>query len=327
MARLVCLLVLSVGMAVGGAASEGPQEIASLQLAKSFASSFSPDGSLLAVGAAREIHLLNTGDWTVEGSLVGHDGTVTDLAFSPDGTLIASSSWDETVRIWNVDTGEQIQTIGGYESWVRAVDFSPDGKLVAAGALEHRLRWGLLLVSDAATGRARMTSVAHEDWVRAVSFSPDGELLASGSDDRTIRVWDVGSRREVVVLDALAGSTTGRVYGARFSGDGRWLFAGVWGGVNVWETEGWSQVGSMTEHRGNVKGLAVLPGSQLVASGDDNGTMVVWEGATLEVLWMVAAHEESVRALSFHPNGQLLVSAGEDGTVKIWALPVEDDTD
>jgi len=309
-------LIAVLTVVVAGVAAEELQELVSFQLT-STALAFSPDGSLLAVAAGDEIQLWETDDWTELRTLQGHEGTVTGVAFDGGGVRLASSSWDETVWIWDVESGQQAQTIGGYNSWVRAVDLSPDGALVASGALEHRLGWGLLLLSDVRTGRARMTKLEHEDWVRAVAFSPDGKLLASGSDDRTVRVWDVSTRSGLVALSGLRG----RVHAVAFSGDGKRLLAGTWGGVTVWNCDDWSQVGAVSTHRRNVRSLAASPGSELVASGDDDGTLVVWSSVTLDVQWTTGAHEGAVRALAFHPHEELLVSCGEDGLMKIWILP------
>jgi len=309
------VLLTVMAMAVACAGIDEPQELVSLQL-PSVALAFSPDGSLLALATGNDIQLRETDGWEVLKTLQGHEGTVSGVAFDGGGKLLASSSWDETVKVWDVERGQQVQSIGGYNSWVRAVDLSPDGALVASGALEHRLGWGLLLLNDVRTGRVRMTRVEHEDWVRAVAFSPDGELLASGSDDRTVRVWDVGTRSPLATLSGLRG----RVHAVTFSGDGKRLLAGTWGGVAVWDIDDWSQAGVVSAHRRNVRSVAAWPGSETVASGDDDGTLVIWNSLTHDVLWTTAAHEGPVRALSFHPHGEVLVSSGEDGWVKFWRL-------
>jgi WD40 repeat protein/serine/threonine protein kinase/tetratricopeptide (TPR) repeat protein len=218
---------------------------------------FSPDGKYLVAGfgerhittrksspnplkvwevaTRRPIHLLN-----------GHSGYCTCLAFSKDGTLLASGSRDGTAIIWSTATWKALQTlqnrdrgtvefddlqanIGVKPTFVECVAFSPDGKTLAMASYE-----GAVQLWDIATGKLLETLKGHSSAVCAVVFSPDGRTLASGSTDQTVRLWNVETRRELMQLDP--GSVRlGRVQSLDFSPDGKQLLA-AGGNAAVWST-------------------------------------------------------------------------------------------
>ena len=156
---------------------------------------FSPVGQYLAVASG-------IGVWMYEVAtsralmLMPTASGVSSVSFSPDGSTLASGSWDGTVQLWDVVTGEPIATLGGRESSGSSVSFSPDGATLASGSLDGTVRlWAV------ATGEPIAPLEGHTFGVNSVSFSPDGATLASGSLDDTVRLWAVVTGEPIAPLE------------------------------------------------------------------------------------------------------------------------------
>ena len=118
-----------------------------------------------------------------------HSHLVNSVVFSPNGQWLASGSDDNTVKIWNPNTGEQLRTLEGHDTDVTTVAFSPDGQLLASGSDDNTVK-----IWDPNNGELWRTLEGHGGDVKSVTFSPDGQLLASGSDDDTIKIWNLNTK-------------------------------------------------------------------------------------------------------------------------------------
>ena len=124
----------------------------------------------------------------------GHNGTVLSVAFSPDGTRIASGSGDSTVRIWDSESAKLVAgPFEGHSDWVRSVAFSPDGSRIASGSVDSTVMIWASVSGKLVAGPFE----GHSSSVYSVAFSPDGSRIASGSGDETVRIWDSESGKRV----------------------------------------------------------------------------------------------------------------------------------
>ena len=142
--------------------------------------------------------------------------SISSVAFSPNGKLLATGDADGKTYLWQVDDGKLLFSCTGHSSWVKSVAFSPDGQTLASGSDDQTVKlW------DVYIGKCFTTLEEHTNRVWSVSFSPDGQILASGSDDQTIKLWDVYNGK---CLKTLQGANW--VKSVAFSPDGQTLISG-----------------------------------------------------------------------------------------------------
>jgi WD40 repeat protein len=247
-------------------------------------------------------------------TLTGQSLSVNSVAFSPDGTILASGSADHTVRLWNVATRQQIgDPLTGHTDTVASVAFSPDGTTLASGSADHTVRlWNV------ASHRPIGTPLTgHTDTVASVAFSPDGTTLASGGRDGTVRLWNVASHRPIGTLFT---DHRGGVFSVAFSRDGTTLASGGDGTVRLWDVTSRRQIGNpLTGHTGEVWSVAFSRDGKTLASGSLDGTVRLWNVATRRPIGdPLTGHTGGVGSVAFSRDGTILASGGGDGTVRLW---------
>ena len=190
---------------------------------------FSPDGRHLAVAAGRpgqlgELHVFAvpavptpTEPPTRLYTLSAHRDLIHDVAYSPDGKLLATCSYDRLAKLWNAADGAERATLRDHSDAIYGLAFRPDGKLLATAAADRTVKlW------DVATGQRLYTLSESTDWLYSVAFSPDGKRVAAAGVDRTVRLWDVNDTEGRLAASAFAHERP--VLQVRFAANGQTLF-------------------------------------------------------------------------------------------------------
>ncbi|MCT7984068.1 WD40 repeat domain-containing protein [Laspinema sp. A4] len=285
--------------------------------------------------------------------LEGHQESVNSIVFSPDGKTLASSSGDKTIKLWNVETGEEIHTLAGHQDKVWSIAFSPDGKTLASSSYDKTIKlWnvetgkeihtftrhqhsvatirfspdGKTLASSSIedktislwnveTGEIFHTLIGHHDQVWRIAFSPEGNILASGSKDKTIKIWNVETGEEIHTL-------TGHqdlIWRIAFSPDGATLASGSMDNmIKLWNVETGKNFYTLTGHQHLIWSLAFHPDGKTLASGSGDKTIKLWNVETGKEIYTLTGHDEEVKSIAFSPDGNTLASGSVDNSIKLW---------
>ncbi|WP_165228568.1 WD40 repeat domain-containing serine/threonine protein kinase [Aquisphaera insulae] len=285
---------------------------------------FTPDGRSVVLNLGRSPQIWHFNPMPEPPQPAGHRDETWALAFSPDGSLLATGSDDEknpegvTIKLWDPATGRLVRAWDGGPGTVASLAFSPDGKTLASGHIEtgDNLRtW------DVATGKPMQTHRGHMQRVRAVAFSPNGSMLAaaggqklSPNEDWQVRVWEAATFRG---LRSLTGHEN-TVHAIAFSPDGRTLASADSDGVvRTWD----AATGSAPATRRGaapIAGIAFAPGGRTLAVADESGVVTLLDPDGLAVRSTIRGATDRLLGLAYAPDGRSIATCGRSGVIRLW---------
>jgi WD40 repeat protein/tRNA A-37 threonylcarbamoyl transferase component Bud32 len=288
-------------------------------------------------------------------NLQEHSHGIYALSISGNGKYLASSSRDDTVKVWHLKTGKKLHTLSGHDHWVYSVAISNDGQYLVTGSWDKTIKvWYLetgreiqtlrghqhwvyavaigpdgryiasggredhIKIWHMQTGQEICNLIGHTDWVNSIAIAPNGRYLASASRDRTIKLWNTVTAEEIYTFIG----HTDWVNAVAISEDGRYLASGSWDKtVKIWHLATGKEYMTLEGHSDWVSAIAITRDGRYLVSGSWDNTIKIWDLAIGKEIVTLVGHADSVRSVAVSPDGKYLASGSWDRTIKIWDLP------
>ncbi len=295
---------------------------------------FAPDGAhVITGGRSGDLRIWDARNGRAVAKLkTGADDFTRVLALMPDGRhLVAAGSYG--ARLWDTETGEQVRTFGTPVQSVSTVAFTSDGRRLISGGAQSLWLW------DLAAGELAFAYPPQPNYIEALALSSDDKSVLAVHRQRTVRLVDVATGKELLAINEPLRSNPAAVPGdplnemlTRMAADqASWLQSGsvspdrkliAVGGndetVKIWDAATGKLVRTLRGHRDMVLFAVFSPDGRRIASGGADRTVKLWNAETGALIRTLSGHRWTTRAAAFSSDGKLLLSASGDTTMMLW---------
>jgi WD40 repeat protein len=243
--------------------------------------------------------------------LLGHEGSVNSVAFSPDGSRIVTASSDRTAHILNARSGELIASLLGHEDAVRSAAFSPDGIRIVTASFDRTAR-----IWDARSGEPIASPLRHEGLVWSAVFSPDGSRIVTASvsvSSNTACIWDAHSSKPIARLRDHGDAVRSVV----FSPDGARIATASDRTARVWDARSGAPIASLLGHEDAVRSAAFSPDGMRIVTSSYDRTALIWDACSGAPIVSPYKHRASIDGAAFSPDGTRIVTSSYR-IARIW---------
>lgn len=293
---------------------------------------FSPDYqtiTLASLSGRISTYSIESGD--LINSITAHYAPVISLAFSPDGKILASGGYDETINLWTLPTGERLHSYNSYYDLraLRALSslaFNPDGKTLLAGGWKEISIFNIEHSIDRERPDDRTSFQVKVAFINSISFSSDGQTVILGGFDNTSPRTNFEKGK--IAIKSIEGwrkarhiETKSLVFCSDISPDGQIALSGHEDSlIRLWSVETGKLIKALKGHEGRISKVAFSPDGTLIASAGQDDLINMWNMETGELLWSIRTDGRYFTAMDFSPDGQMLISASKKKVVNFWSV-------
>lgn len=291
--------------------------------------------------------------YSLDKTLIGHTDAVWSVIFSSDENTLITCSEDQTIRIWDLQTGNVAQTLSGHKSGVRSIQISFDGHTLISGSADGILKFwqlptgkllrdrkahdatiwsiaihpngqqfatasadGTVKIWELATGNLIHTLRGHNNWVFTAIYHPNGSSLITAGREGHIKIWDVSTGKEI---DSLIPKQDNAIRAVAFDTRGKVLASAGWDGtVHLWDITTGQNIKSFTSHTDRVVSLVFSSVDNRLISSSVDQTIKIWDWKTPTLLGTLSDHEDWVLSTDISSLGRTIISGSKDNTIKVW---------
>jgi small GTP-binding protein len=243
----------------------------------------------------------------------GHTGFIGNIAWSPDGRMLATPSFDKTIRLWDPETGKCLFTLEGHKNSVKCVAFDPLGHILASGSKDNSI-----MLWEPASGKLLFTLKGHKAGIEGLVFGSHG-LLISGSFDGTIKFWNTKDGRLQKTLHyGMRNSSLAIINIALDSRQEILVGAGNSGVLKSWNLSNGHKLESQGIENGFIDTIAFNPDGRELAFGGSDSQIYLWDVAKGLITRTLELHTDCILSVGFSSDGKVIAAKGLDGIVSLW---------